>query len=135
MGFDFMQLGWVVGQTVIVRPAHIPLIDLVEGRFQRLMGASRCQCLDFIHRRLQGFMRYRNRPVDHGKGFQESGFLNQLAYVRLFHSLLQSTFVNLARLIRSLFTTQIVNRSSQPDLSPPVSNQRPWPLTCSALHL
>jgi len=58
-----------------------------------------------------------------------------LAHVRLFHSLLQSTFVNLARLIRSLFTTQIVNRSCQADLSPPIYNQRPWPLTCSALHL
>jgi hypothetical protein len=44
-------------------------------------------------------------------------------------------FINLARLIRSLFTTRIVNRSSQADLSPPVFNQWPWPLTCSALYL
>jgi hypothetical protein len=45
--------------------------------------------------------------------------------VVFFHSCLQRTFVNLARLIRSLFTTRIVNRSYQADLSPPVSNQRP----------
>jgi hypothetical protein len=60
--------------------------------------------------------------------------INWLIFV-YFTLFLRRTFVNLARLIRSLFTTQIVNRSCQADLSPPVYNQRPWPLTCSTLHL
>src|SRR5690554_6012928 len=52
-----------------------------------------------------------------------------------FFSLLQWPFFNLAQSIRSLFTTQIVDCSCQADLRPSVYNQRPWPLTCSTLHL
>ena len=42
-----------------------------------------------------------------------------------FFSLLQRSFVNLARAIRSLFTTRIVARSWKADLRPSVYNQRP----------